>query len=201
MSDLSKFLICIDAGHGGTDSGAVDLEEDIERDDIVSYEKYINVDIARRVVGSLAGKGMSTVETRTTDKYVALKDRVALANKLKANLYVSIHCNSSLTKTAPYPEGIETFHYPPSEEYNNPKDALAASLVQENVIKFTNAKSRGVKTAKFYVLTNTTMPAILIECGFLNNPKEEKLLNDPEYRKKVAQGIAAGILAYREAIK
>lgn len=201
MADLSKFLICIDAGHGGIDSGTIDGREDEEFDTIVSYEKYINVDIARRVVGSLAGKGMSTVETRTTDKYVSLADRVALANKLRANLFVSIHCNSSLTKSPPYPEGIETFHYPLAEGQITSKGKIAATLVQDKVINFTNAKSRGVKTAKFYVLTNTTMPAILIECGFLNNPKEEKLLNDPEYRKKVAQGIAAGIIAYREAIK
>lgn len=196
-----RFLVCVDAGHGGTDSGAVDGREDEEFDDIVSYEKYINVDIARRVVGSLAGKGVYTSETRTTDKYVSLKERVDLANRLGANLFVSIHCNSSLTKTPPYPVGIETFHYPPTQEYTNPNDKLAATLVQENVIKFTGAVSRGVKTEKFYVLTHTKMPAVLIECGFLNNPAEEKLLNDPEYRKKVAQGIAAGILAYREATK
>lgn len=175
-------LIVIDPGHGGRDPGAV-------RQGIM--EKDINLKIAARLFTLLLNRGIRTRMTRTDDSYVSLADRVRLANQIKAEIFISIHCNS-----APTPEagGIETLYYPGSR-----RGRKLAGKIQAELINNLKVKDRGIKArSDLFVLKYTSMPAVLIECGFISNPAERELLNDDNYSGMVAKAIFCGIKKYYE---
>jgi len=169
--------ICIDAGHGGKDPGAVGKRS--------TREKDFTLDIAKRCAAYVIKLGHSVVLTRSTDIFLELMERANIANKANADIFVSIHCNSVDNAQA---NGIETFCYT-----NSSKGKEYASKVQSNLIKTTGLTNRGVKEANFAVLRQTNMPGILAEVGFISNSQEELLLMSEEYRDKVAKSIAEAI--------
>ena len=169
--------ILIDAGHGGTDYGAI-------RGDI--NEKDIVLDVAKMVQKELKKLGHTVIMTREDDTFISLQDRVELSEKEKANIYVSIHVNSSVK---PEIEGIETHYY-------HQESIDLAQAVHESLINNLNPYDRGLFKSKFYVINHTTMPAVLCEIGFISNENEQKLLITDKRKKQTAAAIVEGILRY-----
>ena len=172
-------VICIDAGHGGADPGAVGVTGVKEKD--------INLLVAQKVRDKLADNYL-VVMTRDKDTYLNLSGRAEIANEEGASLFISIHCNAF---TNPKAEGVETFHY-----HSSTQGKLLALEIQRSLAAVTGAINRGVKSASFKVLRDTAMPAVLVELGFLTNAKEEKLLNTEKYQDTCAEAIAHGIKEY-----
>jgi N-acetylmuramoyl-L-alanine amidase len=204
-------LVAIDPGHGGSDSGAVGtlppgthtgLPARIDADGQTRiFEKDVTLDIAQRLNGYLRARGFPTVMTRTTDMAggdvpfttvgADLRARVDIANNAGARLFVSIHENA-LSASA---TGSETYHF----YYSNPGARALAMLVHEQVLAALGLPDRGVKTAGFYVLKHTRMPAILVEGAFMTNPGEALLLADPAVRQRLAEAIGVGVARYTAA--
>lgn len=181
-------LIVIDPGHGGKDLGA----EVVKKPTLT--EKNLNLMTAKILEGYLRQMGYRTLLTRRDDLFVSLDKRSSFANTLGSDLFVSVHYNSA---PSPKAEGIEVFYY----RNDASKDRAIASKelaenVLEHVIASTGAKSRGVKHGNLAVVRKTTMPAVLVEGGFLTNDKELAKIRDPAYIKSLAWGIAQGIQAY-----
>jgi len=172
--------IFIDPGHGGNDSGAVGPTG--------LMEKNINLSIATNVREILINHTVDAKLTRIDDSRVELLERVKMANDSNADYFVSIHINSANVTSA---TGTETFAYPYST-----KGIELAKYVQKNLVNEIKLPNRGVKTANFYVLRETKMPAILVEVAFINNPVEEELLKDQSFLNKAAIGIAKGLLEF-----
>ncbi|MEI6349886.1 MAG: N-acetylmuramoyl-L-alanine amidase [Verrucomicrobiota bacterium] len=188
--------IVIDAGHGGNDEGAKWRGV---------LEKTLTLDIAFRVERVLNERGYRTVLTRTNDHYVALSERVAVANALSGPaLFISVHFNQGSSGSI---NGIETFYAdtktpPPSNwtwvglfsrpEQLDSGENLAAD-VQLAVVNKTGARNRGIRPRNLYVTRNTRVPAILIEGGFITNRMESQLLSGDEYANRLAEGIADGV--------
>lgn len=169
-------VIVIDAGHGGSDPGAIGNG---------LKEKDINLDIAKRVQKLLANSGYQIVMTRTNDTFIPLQGRSSLANNLNASLFVSIHTNAGGA------QGIETYWYSKGPEATNSK--ILAEHIQSEMINETKTRDRGVKDANFHVNRETKMPSALVEVGFIDNKNDAAKLNSSSYKELVAKGIANGI--------
>ncbi|MEI8235307.1 MAG: N-acetylmuramoyl-L-alanine amidase [Verrucomicrobiota bacterium] len=168
--------VVIDAGHGGFDRGGIPGQ--------LACEKTLALDVALRLRGILQERGVQTVMTRSNDTFIPLPERVAIANAHRGALFVSIHFNSALRRSA---EGFETY-------YCNAGAAGVAARVQENLTALHPGENRGVKRRPYYVLRKTRIPAILAECGFLTNPEEATRCRQPEYRQRLARAIANAIV-------
>jgi N-acetylmuramoyl-L-alanine amidase len=177
--DNGQILVVLDPGHGGNDPGAVGIGG-LNEVDIVDP-------VADQVAALLEANGVSVVLTRTENIEVDLPPRVDLANRLDANLFVSIHANA-IDISRPEVNGIETYYYSSGEQL--------AEMIHESLIDATGGPDRRVRTARFYVLRNTDMPAVLLELGFVTGEYDAERLSDPEYRETLAQAIARGILQY-----
>ena len=173
--------VVIDAGHGGKDSG--------EHPRGGLYEKDVALDTAERVRDLLDGEGVHTVMTRSSDVFVELDDRVAIANRYGPNaILVSIHYNASPSSE---PRGVETFFWR-SDSYG------LATRVQRHLIGETDIPNHGVTRRVLRLTHNPRVPAILCECGYLTNRDDASLVGTEEFRQKVAQGIADGVLEQEE---
>lgn len=169
-------LICIDAGHGGTQPGAV-------------YgffkEKDATLKIANMVASILRDSGFDVVMTRDKDVDVSLRRRCDISNEANADAFISIHLNAAKNSSA---YGAETWKWHRSS-------SPLADNVQNSLITSTDAKDRGVRlSSDFYVLKHTKAPALVVECGFMSNAKERALLFKREYQENIAEGIASGII-------
>lgn len=173
-----KKLVVIDAGHGDHDPGAIGVTKKREKD--------FNLALALKVQKLLANeKNIQVVMTRTTDTFLQLKERAKIANSLKADVFISIHANSGPSTAT----GTETYYYHESDK------ALANALHKE-IVKAMGLKDRGVRYGNFHVIRETTMPAALLEVGFLSNKNDEKKLFDSATQDRVAQAIVRGIKQY-----
>jgi N-acetylmuramoyl-L-alanine amidase len=179
-----KILVTIDPGHGGKDSGAIGLDGLREVDVILP--------ISLRVAKILQEKGVATQLTRDSDYFVGLDERVVMARKAGASIFVSIHANS--IDNRPDVNGLETYHYHRGLEL--------ANIVHSNVIGVLGGDrddpllDRGVRSARFLVLRKSEIPAILVEVGYLTSPTESLKLANEKYRERMADAIAQGILEY-----
>lgn len=185
-----NFSIVIDPGHGGRDIGTQSLSKPRYQ------EKSLNLVTARFITEFLQQSGYQVIMTRQEDKFISLEKRAKIANELKPTLFVSIHYNSAPSAEA---QGIEVFFYQSKEKEKKErtlKSKRLAQIVLKNVIAETHAKSRGVKQGNFLVIRQTTMPAILVEGGFVTNEAELQHLKDPSYLKRLAWGIARGVEEY-----
>lgn len=179
-----KPLIIIDPGHGGTDEGAK----------VNAFmEKKVTLVTALMVRKHLEELGYRVLMTRSKDVYLPLPRRVAVANKAKASLFVSIHFNSSPGGDA---QGIEIFYFDSKELWRTKASRRLAHCILRGLIGETGAVSRGVKQGNFHVIRETDMPAVLVEGGFMTHKEERALLRDKEYLNKLAVGIADGIDRY-----
>ena len=171
--------VVVDAGHGGHDRGGIPSN--------IIPEKGVALDVARRLRAYLANAGFRTVMTRSSDIFVTLGRRVAIANAQKRAIFVSIHFNSGRRVGA---NGIETF-------YGSARAKNLARLIQRNAMKTTSGENRGIRKAKFYVLRKSRIPAVLIECGFLTNPQDARRASSSEYRGRLARQIGKAIVEFR----
>ena len=169
--------VVIDAGHGGSDVGAT-------REGV--YEKDLTLDISKRLATILRKKGINVLMVRNNDATVSLEERVDFSENNKADVFVSIHVNSSVT---PEGNGLETHYYTP-QSYD------FAQIVHKEFTSAIKAKDRGLFKSKFYVINHTTCPSILVETGFISNPEEREELLTAQRRQKTAESIAKGILKY-----
>ena len=180
----------------GTPTGLPPRADDRGR--TVLYEKDVNLDVGVRLQAVLASLGARTLMTRTTDQgggdrawptvRADLKARTDIANEARVDVFVSVHNNALRTTTS----GTETFHY----YYASGASRSLAIAVQRQMLAALGLPDRGVKSAGFYVLRHTVMPAILTESAFLTNPSEALLLADPAVRQRIAEAIARGVQTY-----
>lgn len=168
--------ICIDAGHGGLDAGAVNGK---------MYEKDYALSIAIKVADKLEALGHTVYMTRENDKALTLQQRCDVANKNDCGVFVSVHLNGATNKNA---EGIETFMW-------KSKDKKLVNNIQNSLVTlFPDEKNRGVKSAQYYVLKNTTMQAALVEVGFISHDKTAEKFHSYYYQNRLAEAIVNGIL-------
>ncbi len=176
-------IIVIDAGHGGFDPGAIG-QNGLE-------EKDVNLEVALRVAQKLKEAGQKVVLTRSSDKFISLKQRVRLANSLPAKLFISIHANSFNNNIS---SGTETYYS--DTNTNAAASKKIAQLIQEEMTEKVKLADRGIKEESFYVVKYTRMPAALLEIAFISNPHEEVLLGQSTFQEKVAAAVNEAILRY-----
>ena len=219
--------VVIDPGHGGHDEGTSGPKGLLEKDLVLDVAQRLGKLIEQRM-------GSEVIYTRTDDTFVPLEGRTELANEKKADLFLSIHANSS--PAAPRVTGIETYYLnftqskdslevaarenatsdktvfdlrdliqkitlqEKAEESREFAERIQASLYSLSARNFPGEKNRGVRKAPFVVLIGANMPSVLVEIGFLTNPKEESLLRKPDYRQKVAEALYRGIGRYTDGL-
>ncbi|MBE7028274.1 MAG: AMIN domain-containing protein [Ruminococcaceae bacterium] len=184
--------VMIDAGHGGNDAGAVAMDED---GNVYAKEKDFNLDVALRVQKILERENVEVKMIRKKDVYVDFQQVGSIANDADTTLFVSIHTNSALTEGA---SGIETWAYleDNASSLNGMTGKRLAEIIQKKMIEKTNAVDRGIKNGKsLAVIKTTSMPAVLVEMGFISNKQDCENLMDESYRQKIAEAICEGILA------
>ncbi len=169
----------LDPGHGGGDPGAIGVGG--------LREKDVNLDIARRVQQILNDRGINAVIARADDREIDLQPRVDVAERANADVFVSIHANS-ISLSRPDVNGLETYYYS--------SGLRLAQTIHNSLLQRTNLDDRGVRRARFYVLVNTSMPAVLVETGFVTGSEDAARFRDPQAVGGIAEGIANGILQY-----
>lgn len=172
--------IAVDAGHGGQEPGAIGQTGLMEKD--------VNLDIAIRLAALLRTAGAKVFMIRADDSTLDFRVRPDLVNKEGVEALVSIHCNSFTDRSK---RGTEVYYYREGQGGQKLAEAIHSAL-----IPVLGLPDRGVRTAEFNVLKYTRMPAALVEVAYISNEVEERLLADPAFREKAAQGIFAGILSY-----
>lgn len=184
--------IVIDAGHGGEDGGAVAPDG--------TQEKHLNLTVARTLADLLRVMGFTVTETRTADTMLhtdgnSLRERKVSDMKYRlsvfetANLAISIHQNKF--PQSQY-DGTQVFY-----SKADPKSAATAEQIRQSVVTLlqpTNTRPLKAADDTIYLLSHTTRPAVLVECGFLSNPQELKRLQDPVYQHKLALAVFNGII-------
>lgn len=168
--------ICIDYGHGGSDSGAIGFNG--------LKEKDYNLLIGERVINYLKNYDVKVVTSRGMDEFVSLEKRVDMSNKNNCDLFISIHCNAHTNKES---NGFETYSYTGNSDLQK--------LIHKNILnRIPSLRDRGIKKASYYVLKYTKASAVLIECGFITNKSDyEILINNID---NFALGICQSIVSY-----
>ena len=200
--------VILDAGHGGKDPGATNA---------LGTEANYNLLVAQAAKKQLEAKGYKVLLTRDTNKYLTLQERVDIANNVKENaIFISIHHNSGGAAA----RGIETFtlspvgvaHYGRGANQSDLQERTGNSHDSANVALATalhgrllqglkdNTFDRGIKRARFSVLTGVKHPAVLLECGFMTHGYEARLINDPKYRNAVINSVVDAVDRYRRAV-
>jgi N-acetylmuramoyl-L-alanine amidase len=200
--------VILDAGHGGKDPGATNP---------LGTEAMYNLKVAGMVKNLLVAKGYKVVMTRSTNIFLTLQERVDLANAIRENaIFVCIHFNSG----GPAARGIETFTLSPpgvshygsdfkasdnhqyaGNEHDSANIALATAVHGSILRRLEkNTFDRGIKHARFSVLSGVRHPAILLEGGFLTHSYEARLIENPKYQDALAKGVVEAIVKYRFAV-
>lgn len=191
---LANKLIVVDPGHGGRDPGKIGVSG--------VPEKEINLEVSKRLAMVLGQMGAAVILTRDTDidlsdssasgwhgkKRQDLSRRAGMANERNADLYISVHCNAFPSSRE---HGAQVFSHPDSIE-----SKILAECIQKEMTTILGNTTRKAKQVDYYAIRKTKMPATIVEIGFITNPKEDKLLQDPLYQSKVAWSIAGGIVKY-----
>jgi N-acetylmuramoyl-L-alanine amidase len=174
-----KVLVVIDPGHGGKDSGAPGLGGLLEKDVVLP--------IGTQLGKILEQNGVQTVLTRDADFFVELPGRVEITKRVNATLFVSIHANS--VDNRPDVNGLEVYYY--DSGYG-----LAENVRQAILTDITTLNNRGTRKARFYVLRKNTIPAILVETGYMTGREDNPRLGSRDYQNRMAEAIAHGVLNY-----
>jgi len=193
-------LILLDPGHGGSDGGAVGKN---------IVEKEVVLDIAKIVKQKLTACHIATVMSREDDRTISLSERVQIASRNEATAFVSIHLNSSHNPDA---SGVETFVLASSgfqstdggnEKFTSKTwsvydqfSIVLAYCIHSNIVKGVGMVDRGIKRSRFEVLRTANCPAVLLECGFVSNPRDEQKLCDLQFRTNLAEAISTGIIQF-----
>lgn len=186
---LKGKIIAIDAGHGGSDPGAIGVTG--------TAEKEINLILAKKAKALLEEKGAMVIMTRTDDRTYSdtkkedLDHRVSLVKKKDAELFLSIQCNAVPNSAL---HGAQTFYYPGSEN-----GEILAKCIQKRFIQtLQNTDREALTLSSAYIMSKLDIPAIMVEVGFLSNVEEESLLNDDGYQERIIAAIYGGIVDYYE---
>ena len=174
-ADRPSTVVVIDAGHGGVDRGGIPGQR--------VAEKTMTLDVAQRLKSVLTAYGYRVVMTRDSDVFVPLGTRVAIANSYRNAIFVCIHFNAARRGSA---SGIETYFY-------SSQSLPLASAIHYYVAGGAPSSNRGVRRRGFYVLRKTTVPSVLVECGFLTNATEANYAQSADYRQKLAEEIGRGV--------
>lgn len=179
---LGRFdTVVVDAGHGGHDRGARSVSG--------MPEKMVALDTSKRLAKILRSKGFRVIETRTTDNFITLGNRVAISNRTSNAIFVSVHYNWAPRSAA---RGLEVYYY-------NPRSRPLAASINRQINKAYPTLDRGVKRNSYYVLRNNRRPAVLCELGFLSNSQDNRYAQNAMYRQRLAERIAAGIIEARRS--
>ena len=196
--------VVIDPGHGGKDSGTKNILKN-------EFEKNYTLDWGLRLARLLAGNGWKVFLTRTNDVDISLADRVALAEHVNADLFLSLHFNSALPNREK--AGLETYCLTPTGLPSNllrtreddlkqvyPNNAFDeenfqfALRLHRSLVRSLSATDGGVRRARFMgVLRGQNRPAVLVEAGYLSNPREAKVISSPSYRQNLAEAVAKAL--------
>jgi N-acetylmuramoyl-L-alanine amidase len=182
-SNNGRVLVMLDPGHGGKDPGAIGLGGLREVDVILP--------IAKRVAEILEKQGIAVKMTRNGDYFVGLDERVTMSREAGATLFVSIHANS--IDNRPDVNGLEVYHYNLGQSFADTVDRVVVDYVNKNGFYLND---RRVRSARFLVLRKSTIPAILVETGYLTSEAESARLRRDDYQKVMAEAIAKGIIQY-----
>lgn len=185
--------ICFDPGHGGRDPGVIGHG--------LTRECDVNLEISGQCLQMALADGMRITSTRCSDSFVPLEDRCRKANTANVDAFVSIHCNGAKNRKA---RGIEVWTSPGTTGAD-----LLASLILERLHAALPESPKRIdmadgdvdKEGRFHVLLGTSMPSVLVECGFLSNPQEEASLANPDVQRLIARAIVDGIKAWDEERK
>lgn len=191
--ERGKYSVVIDVGHGGVDSGKVSADGILEKD--------VNLAIAKKLKTLLEQEDVSVTLTRESDtglyregdsnkKVADLQNRCALIEKIDPDCTVSIHQNSF---SSPEVRGAQVFYYGQSAE-----GEMLAKLVQASLIERTDAENHRQAKANesYYLLKRTVSPTVIVECGFLSNPQEAKLLTSEDYQNRLVWAIHMGVMEF-----
>jgi len=174
-SEPKQINVVIDAAHGGYDFGAISNTVN---------EKQIVEQIANKIKSLNKNKNVVIHFTRSSDVFVPLQERTDIANTIKPDLILSLHVNSSTNQDK---SGVEFFVYKDSklyEESNNFAVKLSTEMSKNNSFKIGE-----IKNASYFIIKNATVPAVIIELGYLSNPKDKKNLTDEKEQDKIAESI------------
>jgi N-acetylmuramoyl-L-alanine amidase len=174
-------VVVIDPGHGGRDPGAIGARG--------LQEKEVVLSVSKQVMAKLRRRGINAMLTRSDDREIDLAPRVAQAARVRANVFVSIHANA-ISLSRPDINGLETYYYGSAE------GRQLAKAIHSQVLRNRGVKDRGIRQARFYVIRRTSMPAVLVEVGFVTGAQDSVRLASPTYRTALAESIAQGILDY-----
>lgn len=177
-------IIVVDAGHGGTENGAI-FGDRLEKDD--------NLALALEVEKALKTMGQTVIMTRTDDKTVSLSERANIANNSNADLFISLH-RDSFTEQTEWTNGVTNY-----VQNGSPDSYIkAAEMVLEEVVNVGVQSNKGVREGNYYVLRNTKMPSMLLEMGYINNKIDNELFD--EHLKQYGWAIAEGIVDYLSTV-
>jgi N-acetylmuramoyl-L-alanine amidase len=205
--------VIIDPGHGGKDPGATNS---------LGTEAAYNLHVSQTLKKMLTERGYKVLMTRDTNRYLTLQERVDFANRVTENaIFISIHHNSGGSSA----RGLETFTLSPigvahygrglnSSDFqmragngHDSANVALATAVHGTILRTLTPEDkpcytldRGIKRARFSVLTGVKHPSILVECGFLSHPYEARLVHTESYRVTIAKGITAAVMKYRGAV-
>jgi N-acetylmuramoyl-L-alanine amidase len=201
--------VCLDAGHGGRDTG---------NREGANHEKQYTLLLAQEVGKQLVRAGFRVVLTRSTDTFVELPTRPEIAKRRGADLFVSLHFNAAeATRTSA--QGAEVYCLTPAGASStnaggegggagsspgnrfNEKNLLLAYHVQKALTRGLGVEDRGLRRARFAVLRDAVMPATLVEAGFMSHPKEGRKILTAAYRQKMGRAIVEGVLAYKRQVE
>lgn len=184
VNPLAGKTILLDPGHGGKDPGSISYSG--------KYEKYVNLEVANRLKDILEGMGAKVYMTRTGDYYIANKERGRMADRLKADILLSIHHNS-LNNSDYF--GLSTYYN--TINYKDPRYGYnLAEAIYLNAITVNGVYRDGILDRNYEVLRETSTPAALIEIGFMSNPQEEMNIHIGSFQDIMAEKIAYGIVDY-----
>ena len=191
--NISDMVVAIDSGHGGIDPGKIGVGG--------IYEKDINLAIAVRLKKLLEQSGITVIMTRSDDsglyddndtnkKAADMKKRCSIINESKADVAISIHQNSYVSESS---KGAQVFYYKKSEEGKK-----LAGIIQRYMLEKVDSSNKRVEKADstYYMLLHTSVPTVIVECGFLSNPGEADKLNNDSYQQKIAHAIHGGVIEY-----
>lgn len=178
MGRIGAATIVVDAGHGGHDPGAQGVS--------AAPEKTVNLSVAMHLAARLEGAGAEVITTRNTDRFIPLDGRAALAERARADLFVSIHADAA--QRASVSGATVYIARNASRQSQHAAEAIIAALDRAGI------ECRGIHRAGFRVLVGHSRPAVLIECGFLTNHADAGKLNNSSYQAELAEVIAEGIV-------
>ncbi len=210
LRDRRASVVVLDPGHGGRDGGAEGPRG--------LPEKGVTLDLALRAAAHLRAAGLRVYLTRTTDRFVGLEERTRLAGRYRADVFVSIHLNAAAAASV---RGVETYvaaregmpatnaaatrspgrFSRSAANRNDAANAVLGYLLQKNLVRQSGAEDRGVRYARFLVLRQAPCAAALVECAFLSNGSDERLLAVPAHREAIARAVSKGILDYAHEVQ